>query len=99
VELLNRASWIMATAINAEIRDGGRARALAERAVQLTHRLNADALDSLAAALAETGAFESAAATAREAAEVASRNGNNGLAQAAARRVQLYANGRPSREP
>ena len=99
VELLNRASWIMATAVNAEIRDGGRARALAERAVQLTHRLNADALDSLAAALAETGAFESAAATAREAAEVASRNGNNGLAQAAARRMQLYASGRPYREP
>ena len=98
VDLLNRAAWIMATAADARVRDGARALLLAERAVQLSHRQNADALDSLAAALAETGTFESAAATAREAAEVASRNGNNGLAQAAARRMQLYAAGRPYRE-
>ena len=89
----------MATASDAELRDGARARALAERAVQLTRRLDADALDSLAAALAETGAFESAVATAREAAEVAGRDGNHGLAQAAGRRMQLYAGGRPFREP
>jgi Flp pilus assembly protein TadD len=95
VGLLNRASWIMATARDASIRDGARARALAERAVQLSRRLDADALDSLAAALAETGAFAPAAATAREAAEVAGRQGNAALAQGATRRMQLYASGRP----
>jgi tetratricopeptide (TPR) repeat protein len=99
VGLLSRAAWIMATASDGRVRDGARARALAERAVQLTRRLDADALDSLAAAQAETGAFDAAVATAREAAETASRKGNTGLAQAAVRRMQMYAGGRPFRAP
>ena len=98
VGLLNRASWIMATAHEASIRNGARARVLAERAVQLSRRLDPDSLDSLAAALAETGAFDSAVATAREAADVASRAGNANLGRAAAARMQLYASGRAYRE-
>ena len=98
VGVLNRASWIMATARDSTVRNGPRARALAEHAVQLTGRLDADSLDSLAAALAEIGAFEAAAAAAREAADVAGRKGDVRLARAAAGRMQLYASGRAFRE-
>ena len=98
VGLLNRASWIMATAQDATVRNGARARALAERAVLLTRRLDADSLDSLAAALAETGGFDAAAATAGEAAEIARRQGNIRLSEGAGRRMQLYASRRPYRE-
>jgi Flp pilus assembly protein TadD len=99
VNLLNRMSWIQATASDAGIRDGARALALAERAVTLTRRQDPDALDSLAAALAELGEFEKAAATAREAIGVAIARGNRNLSSALEQRLALYARGQRYREP
>jgi hypothetical protein len=78
---------------------GRRALALAERAVTLTRRQDADSLDSLAAALAEVGQFASAAATAQEGLAVAKSKGNLGLARALEHRAALYASRQTFREP
>jgi protein O-mannosyl-transferase len=67
VMLLNRMGWILATSTTDALRDGVRARSLAARAVELTGGTDAESFDTLAAAQAETGDFESAVATARRA--------------------------------
>jgi tetratricopeptide (TPR) repeat protein len=95
---LNRAAWILATATDPGDRDGARALALAERAVQLTRRQDVDSLDSLGAALAEVGQFETAAATAREAMTVARRKGNLDLSRDLELRAALYARGQRFRD-
>jgi tetratricopeptide (TPR) repeat protein len=98
VALLNRAAWILATASDARVRDGARARALAERAVALTRRQDADSLDALGAALAELGEFEAAAATAREALGIARAKGNASLSRDLELRGTLYGRGQKYRE-
>ena len=67
--LLNRVGWILATTTTEGLRDGARARTLAERAVQLTQGLDPESLDTLAAAQAETGEFDKAIETMRRALE------------------------------
>jgi tetratricopeptide (TPR) repeat protein len=98
VHLLNRLSWILATARDDGARDGARALAFARRAVELTRRQDADSLDSLAAALAEQGAFADAEAAAREAARLAAAKGNGQFAAALAHRAGLYSRGQRFRE-
>jgi Flp pilus assembly protein TadD len=90
VRLLNRLAWILATANDASTRDGARARTLAEHAVTITRRQDAVALDALAAACAELGEFDVAAATAYEAMGVARRNGNLQLSSDLAQRSEHY---------
>jgi tetratricopeptide (TPR) repeat protein len=99
VSLLNRISWIHATSSDARIRDGARALALAERAVTLTRRQDPDALDSLAAALAELGQFDEAETVAREALGAARAKGNESLSRGLEQRLALYARGQRYREP
>ena len=99
VFLLHRTAWILATASDGRVRNGSRALALAERAVTLTRRQDADSLDSLAAALAELGRFETAAAAAREALAVARSTGNAGMARDLEYRAALYASGQKYRDP
>jgi len=74
--LLTRAAWLLATSPDAAVRDGAKAVELAERAV---HTPDGDAnvvfLDTEAAAYAEIGRFDDAAATARRAAAVARAQG------------------------
>lgn len=56
-ESLNNVAWLLAAAPQAELRDGQRAVTAARRAVQLDSAENWELLDTLAAALAETGQF------------------------------------------
>ena len=98
VALLNRAAWILATARDPGARDGARARALAERAVQLTRRQDAESLDTLGAALAEAGDFASAAAAAREALGIATAKRDLGLSRELEHRIALYERGQKFRE-
>jgi serine/threonine protein kinase/tetratricopeptide (TPR) repeat protein len=60
-------AWILATSEAAEIRDGTNAVILAEESVAATHRTDTDALDTLAAAYAETHQFDKAIAVEQEA--------------------------------
>jgi eukaryotic-like serine/threonine-protein kinase len=64
---MNDLSWILATSDVATLRNGTNAVRLAEAVVAATSRKNADYLDTLAAAYAETQQFEKAAAAEREA--------------------------------
>jgi protein O-mannosyl-transferase len=87
--LLSRLGWLLATSPEDEVRDGAKAVQVSERAVRLTSRGDVMSLDTLAAAYAEAGRFEEAAATAREAAALAGRQGGGSFAEISARR-SLY---------
>ena len=89
VMLLNRVGWILATTTTEGLRDGARARTLAERAVQLTRGLDPESLDKLAAALAEIGRFDEAAETVRRALDRA-RAGRSELVPELEARLALY---------
>jgi protein O-mannosyl-transferase len=95
--LLNRLGWLLATSPEDDVRDSARAIELGEHAVRLTSRLDIVSLDTLAAAYAEAGRFDEAAAAAREALALAERRGT--VDRALADRLWLYRSGRPFREP
>ncbi|MCH2365672.1 MAG: ASPIC/UnbV domain-containing protein [Planctomycetes bacterium] len=80
------------------VRDGREALALARRACELTPSSHPDALDALAAAHAENGDFEAAAAAAREAVAAARKRGATQIAASISRRLRLYEAGRPFRQ-
>jgi tetratricopeptide (TPR) repeat protein len=64
---LNQAAWLLATYPDPEVRDGTKAVDLATKAVEETGRANADFLDTLAAAYAESGDFAEAVRVQQEA--------------------------------
>lgn len=96
--LLSATAWVLATAAEAEIRNGTEAVRLAELAVQRAGRGNLSALDSLAAAYAEAGQYDQAAATAREGLQKAQAAGQRERAAQFEARLRLYETGRPYRE-
>jgi spermidine synthase len=79
-EAHDRLAWLLAS--DPGLRDPRRARALAERAAELTRRANAGVLRTLAVALAALGEFEAAVDVAREARLLATRLGDAELARA-----------------
>jgi tetratricopeptide (TPR) repeat protein len=94
--LLNRLGWLLATSPEDDVRDAARAVELGERAVRLTSRQDPLSLDTLAAAYAEAGRFDEAAATLREALQLLARRG--AADRSMADRLSLYASGRKFRE-
>jgi tetratricopeptide (TPR) repeat protein len=94
--LLNRLGWLLATSPEDDVRDAVRAVEVGERAVRLTSRQDPLSLDTLAAAYAEAGRFDEAAATAHEALELEARRGT--VDRALADRLSLYTSGRTFRE-
>jgi len=96
--LMNRLGWLLATSPEDGVRDGARAVAVAERAVALTSRLDAMSLNTLAAAYAESGRFDAAVATAREALAVARGTGQQEFLPELTMRFEMYQRGEPSRE-
>ena len=63
----NTFAWMLATSTNASVRNGALALEFAQKAVAATRRTNASFLDTLAAAHAEAGDLEQAAAIQKEA--------------------------------
>ncbi len=95
VDALNNLAWILATYPDARFRNGPQAVDLAIRAVELTRTNYPAALDTLAAAYAETGRFNDAAATAKQAIRLAESLREKPLVDEFAARLQLYENSRP----
>ena len=96
--ILRRAAWFLATARDAASRDGRKAVALAERAVRLTDRRDALALEALMAAYAEQDRFGEAVAAGREAVAVAQAQGNDRLARGFQQELALCEAGLKLRE-
>jgi tetratricopeptide (TPR) repeat protein len=92
-------AWIYATHREDSLRDAAEAVRLAERAVRVSRGGDPRALDALAAAFAESGRFEEAVEVADRAQSVATGSNRNALAEAIARRSDLYASRRPFRGP
>ena len=96
---LTRLAWLLATAADAQVRNGPEALKLATRACELTARSDARALNALAAAMAETGNFEEAATVEHTAAVLARAAGNGAAAAQIEARAALYRSGRPYHQP
>jgi tetratricopeptide (TPR) repeat protein len=73
-------AWVLATAPNSSLRDGPRAVELVEPVAAGSGGANAVVLQTLAAAYAQSGRFTEAISSAQKALQLASAQGNNGLA-------------------
>ena len=91
---LVRLSWLLATDPDSGVRNAGEAVRLGTRAVQVTRKSSADALDALAAAYASSGQFEEAA-KAEESALAVAANAATGQSLEMQTRLDLYKSRRP----
>ena len=92
---LSTLAWILATNSNSAIRNGDEAVKLAEEACRQTNDTAPSALESLAAAYAEVGRFDSAYATAEKAFKLAMAAGLRGQAERINQAAVLYKDHRP----
>jgi len=97
VEVLNNMAWIMATTPDARLQDGKRAVMYAEKAVGGTPDVNV--LDTLAAAYAEAGRFDEAIAIENRLISLMAASGQTTAIPMHVKRMNLYEEGRPYREP
>lgn len=96
-ETANDLSWFLSTCPQAQLRDGKRALALANYACQHTEWVDAQCIDTLAAAYAELGSFDKAIVWEQRAIELAGAS-NKDFQQELQQRVELYRKGLPFRE-
>lgn len=92
--VLNNLAFLLATSPDDKLRDGERAVKLAEQAKKLLHTMSPDVLDTLAAACAETGDFECAIRTQKEAIDRAPENRRAEFRQT----LKLYEAHKPRRQ-
>jgi superkiller protein 3 len=92
-------AWLLATAPQASLRNGGKAVELARQASSLTGGENPVVLHSLAAACAEAGRFSEAVETAQHALRLAQAQTNAALAGALQSELKLYQAGSPLHSP
>jgi tetratricopeptide (TPR) repeat protein len=83
-------AWIIATAPNLELRVPAEGVRLAERAVAITNRQNATALDTLGAAYARADRLDEAIVTGEEAVKIALSTGDSALAAQISARLDSY---------
>ncbi|OYW75782.1 MAG: hypothetical protein B7Z37_11825 [Verrucomicrobia bacterium 12-59-8] len=95
---LNNLAWLLATSRIETLRNGAKAVALAEQALQLPGASKAYLMRTLAAAHAEAGDYDKAGQIALQAAAIASSEGNTGLAQEILRERNAFLSGAPWRE-
>jgi len=95
IRVQRQLAWLLATTADARVRDGRAALTLAQSACAKTVRAVARCQDTLAAAEAASGLFESAAARAREAAQLARREGDEPGAKRYEARARLYDSAQP----
>jgi tetratricopeptide (TPR) repeat protein len=95
---ISNLAWLLATHSEARYRDGDEALRLALRAAALTDNRNPMALNTLAAAYAETGEFEQAVLAVEKAMEIMRQSGHTDAAKDLAYFLDLYKNKQPFRE-
>jgi tetratricopeptide (TPR) repeat protein len=92
------AAWLLATAPEASLRNGGEALSLAESANNLAPAEDPEVLDTLAAAFAENGEYTSAIASETRALHLATARGDAKMASAVRNRLLLYNAKKPFHE-
>jgi tetratricopeptide (TPR) repeat protein len=95
----NNLAWALSSASDRALRDGRRGLALAQQANQSAGGANIIILHTLAAAYAQSGEFERAVATVREALAGAQSRREAELANELKRELQLYESGQVYRKP
>jgi tetratricopeptide (TPR) repeat protein len=91
-------AWLQATSSVAELRNGDKAIEYATKACELTEWKNALYVDTLAAAYAETGNFDSAVKWEKEAISLLTKEEPAEQRAAFEERLKLYQSGKPYRE-
>jgi tetratricopeptide (TPR) repeat protein len=89
-EAMRALAWLLATAVQPGLRDGAEAVRLAEKAGELTGQTEPAYLGTLDAAYAEAGRFDEAIKTAEKVRQLALAGRQQSLADAAAKRLELY---------
>jgi tetratricopeptide (TPR) repeat protein len=92
-------AWVFATCPDDSIRDGRRAVELAEKALRISGGKIPMIFRVLAAAYAEDGRFSQAIESAQRGADLATSQGNAGLAAELQSNIALYQTGTPLRDP
>jgi tetratricopeptide (TPR) repeat protein len=96
-DTLNDLAWMLATAQNKQVRNGRRALNLASKACRLGRWTNAFAIDTLAAAYAESGRFDEAVRYEQLAIQNLSPEDQKDQLGGMLNRLQLYESGQPYR--
>ncbi len=97
---LNSVAWFQAASTIEGIRNPQQAVANALKACQIAdEKQEPIAFDTLAVAYAAAGDFQKAIETAQKAIEIATSNGENALAGRIQKRLKLYKNGKPYKNP
>ena len=92
-------AWVFATCPDDSIRDGRRAVELAQKALRISGGKIPMVFRVLAAAYAEDGRFSQAIESAHRGADLATSQGNSGLAAELQSNIALYQAGTPLRDP
>jgi tetratricopeptide (TPR) repeat protein len=95
---LSNLAWVFATSPDQSIRNGAKAVQLAEQAVRISGSRIAILFRTLAAAYAEDGRFSEAIQTAQRGIELATSQGNSGLAAELQANIALYQEQQPLRD-
>lgn len=94
----NNLAWVLATSPRADIRNGGRAVEMAERANRLSETPNVIMIRTLAAAYAEAGRFNDAIRTAQRALEIAAAQRNGAMVNRLQKEIAQFQSGQPLRD-
>ena len=97
-QALYNLSWILASCEDERFRNGEGAVTLAEKLCKITRYNQPLALDTLAAAYAETGKFDEAVTLSQKALELALKQGSKELVLGLKKRLNLYQTGQPYRQ-
>jgi tetratricopeptide (TPR) repeat protein len=98
VAALNNLAWILATCLDAPIRNGAEAVSLAEGACERTAYREPMFIGTLAAAYAEAGQFDKAVAASGKAISLASSQGQTNLLKKNLEMIELFKKQEPYRE-
>lgn len=98
LESTNDLAWLQATSSVADLRNGAKAVEFATNACEQTNWKNADYVNTLAAAYAEVGDFDSAVKWQKEAINLLTEKESSDWQAGFEGRLKLYQSGKPFRE-